>query len=101
MMRAAATPRAPALDKRACYNCNEVGHLFAQCPHPVLVAVGDEDDEESALYDAAMRRDDSACMMTRSVSVHAVDHEIVFFSPTEVILGNATSRSLFENTELL
>jgi hypothetical protein len=101
MMRAAATRRALALDKRACYNCNEVGHLFAQCPHPVLVAVGDEDDEESALYDAAMRRDDATCMMTRSVSVHAVDHELVCFSPTEVILDNAASRSLFENTELL
>jgi len=33
--------------------------------------------------------------------VQAVDHEIVFFSPTEVILDNSASRSLFENTELL
>jgi hypothetical protein len=84
-----------------CYNCNEVGHLFAQCPYPVLVAVGHEDDKEYALYDAAMHRDDASCMITRSVSVHTVDHEIVFFSPTEVILDNAASRSLFENTELL
>ncbi len=63
MMRAAAVPRARARDKRACYNCNDLGHLFAQCPHPVLVAVGDEDDDEFALYDASMRRDDAACMI--------------------------------------
>jgi hypothetical protein len=101
-MRADAASRALALDKRACYNCNEVEHLFAKCPHPILVAVGDEDGEESALYDAAMRRDDAACMMTRSsVCMQAVDHEIVFFSPIEVILDNAASRSLFENTKLL
>lgn len=101
MARAAAVPRAPALDKRACYNCNEIGHLFAQCPHPVLVTIGDEDDDESAFYDAAMRRDDATCMMTRSGCAQADDLKHVFFSPTEVILDNAASRSLFENTELL
>ena len=101
MARAAAVPRALGLDKRACYNCNEIGHLFAQCPHPILVAVGDEDDDESALYDAAMRQDGESCMMTRSVWVQAEDQECVFFSPTEVILDNAASRSLFQNTELL
>ena len=48
-----------------------------------------------------MRRDDVTCMMTRSMCMQAADHEIVFFSPTEVILDIAASRSLFENTELL
>ena len=71
MMRTAATLRALALDTRACYNCNEVGHLFTQCPHPILSAIGDEDDEESALYDAAMYRDDATCMMIMSVCVCA------------------------------
>ena len=100
-MHAASTSRALALDKLACYNCNVVGHLFAQCPYPILVAVGDEDGEESALYDTAMRRDDAACIMKRSVYMQAVDHEVVFFSPTEVVLDNAASRSIFENIELL
>ena len=40
-------------------------------------------------------------MMTRSVRVEAVDHENIFFSPTEVILDNTASRSIFKNTELL
>ncbi len=59
VMRAAAVPRVHALDKRVCYNCNDLGHLFAQCPHPVLVAVGDEAGDELALYDAAMRHDNA------------------------------------------
>ena len=46
MIRAAAAPNSLALYTRACYNGNEVGHLFAQCPHPILVAVGDKGDKE-------------------------------------------------------
>jgi len=98
MLRAAAASMALALDKCACCNCNEVGNLFALCSHPILVAVGDDDDEESALYDAAMRRDDAACMMQRDVCMQAVDHEIVFLSPIEIILDNAPFRDLFLRT---
>jgi hypothetical protein len=97
MMRAAAVPRAHAIDKRVCYNCNELGHLYVKRPHSVIVAVGDENDDELALYGAAMRCDDASCRMTRSMCVQVDDHDHIFFSPAEVILDDTASRSLFEN----
>ena len=79
-MRTIAAPRAFARNKRAYYNCKEVGHLFVKCPHPIIVADGDEYDDESALYDAAMRRDDATCMMTRSVCASCRPRDRILFS---------------------
>ena len=106
---------------RTCWECNTVGHVRRECPRRVLIAVGDEEDED-ALYETAMNYGDAACMMTRCLlpeprhrgiliddggdepkhgrtRVEASDR--VLFSPTEVIFDNAASRSLFENSELL
>ncbi len=64
----------------------------------MLVAVGDEEDKKSSLYEAAFRNFDPACMMTRSAS-HP--YERVLFAPNEVIFDCAASRLLFENTDFL
>ena len=91
-------PRGKKAETRTCYRCGKVGHVAKDCSHVVLAAVGDEEDEESALYEAAFRDFDPACMMTRS----ATDpYERVLFAPNEVIFDCAASRSLFENTDLL
>jgi hypothetical protein len=73
----------------------------------VLVAADDEVDE-NALYKVTMLYDNNACMMTRCVPARRVLHDTpsngiddelnrarVLTSPTEVIVDNAASRSVF------
>ena len=104
-------PRVRKPEVRTCYECNTVGNIRRARPRRVLVTVDDEVDED-ALYEAAMLYDDNTCMMTRCVStqpalhdivsndtdvepnrsrVQAYVHDIVLFSPTEVILDTAAS----------
>ena len=95
-----APPRERRAETRTCYKCGTVGHIIKNCPHLALAAIGDEEDEESALYEAALYDLglDSACLMTRCAT--EID-EKVLFTPNEVIFDCAASRSLFENKDLL
>ncbi len=63
--------------------------------HLALAAVGDEENKDSALYEAALYDVglDSAYLMTRCAT--EID-EKVLFTPNEVIFNCAASRSLFE-----
>lgn len=85
-------------EKRTCHECAEVEHLRRNCPHrKIMIAVGDEPDEES-LPQAAMEYGMAAmCRCT----VGKETEERIMFSPTELVLDNAADRSLFENPSLL
>ncbi len=64
-------------------------------PHLALVAIWDEEDEESALYEAALYYLglNSACWMTKCA---AGIHERVMLPLNGVLIECDTSRSLFE-----
>lgn len=95
---AKAGPKKAYEEKRACHECGEVGHLRRNCPQrKVMLAVGDEPDEE-ALYQAAMEYGLAAMC---KCEVSGPLEERIMFSPTELVLDNAADRSLFENPSLL
>jgi hypothetical protein len=79
-----APPRERRAESRTCFKCGKVGHVIKNCPHIALAAIGDERDEESALYEAVLNDLglDPACLMTRcAIGIQ----ERVMFTPNEVI----------------
>ena len=75
-----APPRERRAETRTCYKCGTVGHIIKNCPQFALAAIGDEEDDESALYEAALYDLglDSACLMTRCATEI---NEKVLFTP--------------------
>ena len=80
-------------EPRTCRGCLTKGHIWSNCPDnpdrhqssSAFVAIGEEDPgDEEAIY--------NACFMM---------NETVFFSPTEVLLDNQASKSIFKNCNLL
>ncbi len=83
-----ASPREKRVEIYTCDKCEKVRTVIKNCPHFDLVAIGDEKDEESALYDAALHDLglDPACLMTRCAIGLC---ERMLFAPTEVIFDCA------------